>query len=200
MTTCVSDAPPPCRSYSGVSFTFVSDHLALDFAATVAWRTTQHKELLAEPEDFARWAAEARVVDCLEAVSQADLSQAHMLREAIYRLSLAASEGEPADPRDIARIRQAAARPPVRPVLQALGQVERRGGVQEVLATVAATASELLGGPDRLLIRHCAGEPCTRLFIDRSRAGTRRWCSKRSCGSRINAAAYRRRTREDEQA
>ncbi|WP_307161246.1 CGNR zinc finger domain-containing protein [Streptomyces rishiriensis] len=180
-------------------FTFVSDHVALDFAATVAWRTTRHTELLAEPEDFARWATAAEVVDRLEAVSQGDLVAARTLREAIYRLALAAAAGEPGDPQDAAVIRRAAAHTPVRPALQALGEVERRGGVNEVLATVAASASDLLGGPGRLLIRHCTGEPCTRLFLDRSRAGTRRWCSKRSCGSRINAAAYRRRVRQDGQ-
>lgn len=197
MTSCVFDVP--ALHTRGVSFVFVSDHPALDFAATVAWRTTHPKELLAVPEDFARWAVEAELVDRLEAVTQADLAQARTLREAIYRLALAAAEGGSADPQDVDRIRRATARPPVRPTLRALGRVERRGGVQEVLATLGASASDLLGGPDRLLIRHCAGEPCTRLFIDRSRAGTRRWCSKRSCGSRINAAAYRRRGRQDEQ-
>ncbi|MDQ0578652.1 putative RNA-binding Zn ribbon-like protein [Streptomyces rishiriensis] len=196
MTTCAFEIPAHTR---GVRFTFVSDHVALDFAATVAWRTTRHTELLAEPEDFARWATAAEVVDRLEAVSQGDLVAARTLREAIYRLALAAAAGEPGDPQDAAVIRRAAAHTPVRPALQALGEVERRGGVNEVLATVAASASDLLGGPGRLLIRHCTGEPCTRLFLDRSRAGTRRWCSKRSCGSRINAAAYRRRVRQDGQ-
>src|SRR4051794_17413633 len=56
------------RDTRTVSFVFVSDHLALDFAATVAWRTTLRHELLAEPRDFARWAAEAGVVDGLDAV------------------------------------------------------------------------------------------------------------------------------------
>jgi predicted RNA-binding Zn ribbon-like protein len=196
MTACAFKIPAHTR---GVSFIFVSDHLALDFAATVAWRTTRCTELLAEPEDFARWVTAAELVDRLEAVSQADLATARTLREAIYRLALAAATGGPGGPQDAAVIRQAAARTPVRPALQALGRVERRGGVQEVLATVAASASDLLGGPGRLLIRHCTGEPCTRLFLDRSRAGSRRWCSKRSCGSRINAAAYRRRVRQDGQ-
>ncbi|MGW2641940.1 CGNR zinc finger domain-containing protein [Streptomyces sp. NPDC001348] len=180
-----------------MSFAFISDHLALDFAATMAWRTTRREELLVEPQDFARWTVEAGVVDTLETVSQAELAKARALREAIYRLALATAEGRPSDSEDVARVQQATAHPPVRLTLHDVGRVERLGGVQEVLATLGASASDLLGGSDRLLIRHCAGEPCTRLFIDRSRAGTRRWCSKRNCGSRINAAAYRRRTRED---
>ncbi|GHE49930.1 hypothetical protein GCM10018785_19440 [Streptomyces longispororuber] len=190
----------PVAHTHGVSFLFVSDHPALDFAATVAWRTTRPVELLGGPQDFARWAAEAGLVDRLETVSRADLISARALREAIHRLALAAAGGGPADPRDVARVRRAAAHPPVRPVLRDLGRVERRGGVREVLATLGAGAADLLGGPDRLLIRRCAGEPCTRLFLDRSRAGTRRWCSKRSCGSRVNAAAYRRRTQRHDHA
>ncbi|MFJ7149083.1 CGNR zinc finger domain-containing protein [Streptomyces sp. NPDC100445] len=183
-----------------MSFIFVSDHLALDLAATVSWRTTRPEELLAEPADFARWATEARVVDRLEAVSRAELAKVRALREAIYRLALDAALGQGADPQDVAGVRQAAAHPPVSLTLKDLGRVERRGGVPEVLATLAVSASDLLGGPDRLLVRHCAGEPCTRLFLDRSRAGTRRWCSKQGCGSRVNAAAYRRRTRQDDGA
>lgn len=195
MTTCVSGAADAHNR--GVSFTFVSDHLALDFASTMAWRTTRREELLARPEDFARWTVEAGVVDELEAVSQAELAEARALRESIYRLALAAVERQPSDPEDVARIRQATTHPPVSLTLQAVGRVERRGGVQQVLATLAASASDLLGGPEHRLIRLCAGEPCTRLFVDRSQAGTRRWCSKRSCGSRMNAAAYRRRTRDE---
>jgi predicted RNA-binding Zn ribbon-like protein len=198
MTACV--LPPSAVPTPGAGFSFVSDHLALDFAATVAWRSTRPEELLAEPADFARWATQAAVVDRLETVSRADLATVRTVREAIHRLAVAALHAREADAQDVADVRQAAAHPPVRLVLKALGRVERRGGVPEVLATVAVAASDLLGGPDRLLLRHCAGEPCTRLFLDRSRAGTRRWCSKRSCGSRINAAAYRRRTRHTEPA
>ncbi|MGJ5756942.1 CGNR zinc finger domain-containing protein [Streptomyces galbus] len=197
MTSWVSE--DPAAHTRRVSFLFVSDHLALDFAATVAWRATDPKELLAGPGDFARWAVAAGVVDRLDTVTQDDLTRARALREAVYRLALAATADEPADPRDVTLVRRAAAHPPVRPALHDLGRVERRGGVTEVLATLATTASDLFGGPDRLLVRRCAGTPCTRLFVDRSRAGTRRWCDKRSCGSRVNAAAYRRRGGRPEQ-
>lgn len=191
MTTCVPD--PAASRTREAGFLFVSDHLALDFAATVAWRATRPEELLREPGDFARWAAEAGVVDRLEAVSRAEFAQALDLREAVHAVALAAAEGGRPRPRDVTAIRRAAALPPVRPVLHGLGRVERRGTVPDVLATLAAAASDLLGGPDHLLVRRCAADPCTRLFLDRSRAGSRRWCDKRSCGSRVNAAAYRRR-------
>jgi predicted RNA-binding Zn ribbon-like protein len=50
----------------------------------------------------------------------------------------------------------------------------------------------------RALQRHSRREQpadtrCTRLFVDRSRSGSHRWCDKPTCGGRADAAAYRRR-------
>jgi predicted RNA-binding Zn ribbon-like protein len=47
----------------------------------------------------------------------------------------------------------------------------------------------------RALLRRCDDPKCTRLFIDRSRGGRRRWCDMKGCGDRAKAAAYRRRHR-----
>ena len=38
-------------------------------------------------------------------------------------------------------------------------------------------------GVSRPAIRECAGEDCTRLFVDRSRAGNRTWCGMDECGA-----------------
>ncbi len=177
----------------GVDFFFVSDHLALDFAATLTWRTSYPIELLAEPADLSAWATQAGLTDRPGRVSRAALDRALLLREAVYRTAVAAEQGTDAAAADAGLIRECARGPQVVVVLKALGEVERCGGIDEVLATVATRASELFGGEERHLVRRCAGEVCTRLFLDRSRAGNRRWCDKLSCGSRANAAAYRRR-------
>ncbi|MBM7168699.1 ABATE domain-containing protein [Streptomyces sp. G44] len=176
-----------------MDFIFVSDHLALDFAATLSWRASHPIELLAEPADLAAWATQAGLTDHPGRVSRAGLDRARSLREAIYRTAVAAEQGADAAVADVRLIRECARGPQVVVALKALGEVERRGGVDEVLATVATRAGELFGGDDRRLVRVCAGTECTRLFLDRSRAGNRRWCDKLSCGSRANATAYRRR-------
>ncbi len=176
-----------------VDFTFVSDHLALDFAATLTWRTSYPIELLAEPADLAAWVTQAGLTDRPGRVGRAALDRARLLREAVYSTALAAERGEGAAAADVRLIRKYAAGPQVVVALKALGEAERRGGIDQALATVAARAGELFGGDDRHLVRHCAGGSCTRLFVDRSRAGNRRWCDKLSCGSRANASAYRRR-------
>jgi len=54
---------------------------------------------------------------------------------------------------------------------------------------VARSASELLTSGDLGPVRRCAGEDCTRLFLDTSRAGRRHWCDMSHCG---NLARFRR--------
>jgi CGNR zinc finger len=49
--------------------------------------------------------------------------------------------------------------------------------------------------PGRL--RACANEECRLFLIDRSRAGTARWCSMSGCGNRMKARRHYRRAARD---
>ncbi len=49
--------------------------------------------------------------------------------------------------------------------------------------------------PGRL--RACANDECRLFLIDRSRAGTARWCSMSGCGNRMKARRHYHRTRRD---
>jgi predicted RNA-binding Zn ribbon-like protein len=53
----------------------------------------------------------------------------------------------------------------------------------------------IIGGEDRAQLRECVNPRCTRLFIDTSRAGTRRWCGMTECGNKAKVAAFRARRR-----
>jgi predicted RNA-binding Zn ribbon-like protein len=64
-----------------------------------------------------------------------------------------------------------------------------------VLSTIARDAIDLLAGPYAGRIRECAHPDCSRLFLDVSHAGRRRWCGMTACGNRSKSAAYRRRVR-----
>jgi predicted RNA-binding Zn ribbon-like protein len=46
-------------------------------------------------------------------------------------------------------------------------------------------------------VKGCEGPVCTLLFLDRTRARARRWCSMAVCGNRAKQAAHRTRTRRD---
>jgi predicted RNA-binding Zn ribbon-like protein len=64
-----------------------------------------------------------------------------------------------------------------------------------LLYPILTTAAGLLTSNARSRIRQCAGESCGRLFVDRSNARKRRWCSMSECGNRRKARDHYRRTR-----
>jgi len=51
------------------------------------------------------------------------------------------------------------------------------------------------GTLDRL--KMCASDECKRVFFDRSRPGTRRWCQSTLCGNRQKTRTYRERLKQD---
>lgn len=69
---------------------------------------------------------------------------------------------------------------------------------EDALAGLSAVAAELyqgsiLGTLDRL--KMCAAEECRRVFFDRSKPATRRWCMSTLCGNRMKTRTYRARHR-----
>jgi predicted RNA-binding Zn ribbon-like protein len=173
-------------------FTFVSGNLALDFAGTVLHRDTTSEDALPTPETLQDWAVAAGLVDSPPSVSEAELARARAVREAVYRLALASVTGDDRRQDDIDVVNAAAAEAPVTAVLTEDG-LRRTGTAAAVVATIARTAVALLGSPDAARIRECGDPPCTRLFVDTSRAGARRWCDMTGCGNRAKVAGFRAR-------
>jgi predicted RNA-binding Zn ribbon-like protein len=171
----------------------LQERTVLDFLATVAERGTTDFEYLRRPEDLAAWAVEARVLSGPVRVTPGDLAGAVALREAMYRLLDAALDRVSPSPEDRDLVNAAARRAlPVRQ-LTGSGVVLRTGTVGAVLALLAADCLELYDSPDLQLLSRCDDPRCTRLYLDRSRGGRRRWCDMKGCGDRAKAAAYRRR-------
>jgi predicted RNA-binding Zn ribbon-like protein len=178
-------------------FSFRSDRLALDFAATLMFRGSgQPRELLDSPARLMAWALGSGVVSAAAPCEAGLLREAAKLREAIYRTAVARIAGYPAGPDDIDVLNDYGAAAPVTAVLGPGGTLTRSGTMPAVLATIARDAIELLGGPDAARLRQCGRSGCTRMFIDRSRGQNRAWCGMRECGNRVNAAAYRSRRRD----
>jgi predicted RNA-binding Zn ribbon-like protein len=176
-----------------VNFAFVSGHVALDFAGTLQHRRSASVDLLTSPDDLAGWTADAGLVDTPPPADEDALARAVSLREALYRLACSAREGTPYGARDRTLLNRVAAGEPVRKRLTAEGTVERVGDIDAALATVGREAVELLAGPLAAAIKECAAEDCTRLYVDTSRRGSRRWCDMRWCGNRAKAATFRAR-------
>ncbi|MER5864487.1 ABATE domain-containing protein [Kitasatospora sp. NPDC002040] len=176
-----------------MEFVFVGGDPALDLVGTVQRRRTLARDLLREPADLGAWTAAAGLVDQPVQAGPEELEQAHRLREAVYRLGLAAVAGEPYPTADRRLLNRLADGPVLGLDLRPDGTLRRTGSAAAVLATVARSAQELFALPLGAPIRECASEPCTRLYVDRSRRGVRRWCEMAGCGNRAKAAAFRER-------
>ncbi|MEV6277146.1 CGNR zinc finger domain-containing protein [Nocardia sp. NPDC051832] len=171
-------------------FTFVSGNLALDFAGTVKHRSTTSVDVLPTAGDLARWLVAAGLLDTADC-DVATLERALRLREAAYRLAAAAARGQAFDAADRRLVNDCARGELPSVTLRSDGGVTRAGGPEAALAMIARAAVELLGGPDRQRIKQCGRPPCTRLYVDTSRGGTRRWCDMTLCGNRAKSAAFR---------
>ncbi|MCW5735585.1 MAG: ABATE domain-containing protein [Enhydrobacter sp.] len=165
--------------------------LCLDFANTRYWRGQEvPTETLKSPADLAAWAKAAKPL------AASEFAQAIALREALYRLFDAQTQGKAAASRDLAVLNDALAQAPCRKTLRrGRGGYEwevdtKSGTALALLAPVLWSAGDLLSGPRLGNVRRCANPECGWLFLDDSRAGRRRWCSMSSCGNRAKARRH----------
>lgn len=183
-------------SPEGTRWWFDSGSLALDFAYTGPLGVSDAagpSETLSSAADLTAWLA-ARF-PCADAGDR-DLADAIRLRGAIGRLARAASAGHAGEGADIDLLNLYAATPDIPPrltggALQA-GRTDPRAA--QALSTVARDAVSLLSGQVAGRIRRCDGDDCGLIYLDTSRAASRRWCSMQRCGNRNKVRAHRARS------
>lgn len=61
-----------------------------------------------------------------------------------------------------------------------------------IIPIVESAADSLISG-DLGRVRRCGDTRCTRVFLDHTRNGRRRWCEMSTCGNRAKAARFRAR-------
>jgi predicted RNA-binding Zn ribbon-like protein len=61
-----------------------------------------------------------------------------------------------------------------------------------IIPIVESAADSLISG-DLGRVRRCGDARCTRVFLDHTRNGRRRWCEMSTCGNRAKAARFRAR-------
>jgi predicted RNA-binding Zn ribbon-like protein len=81
------------------------------------------------------------------------------------------------------------------------GAMVLRAARDDALAGLSSVVAELYDGSrngtlDRL--KMCASDECRRVFFDRSKPATRRWCMSSLCGNRMKTRNYRERQRSAE--
>jgi len=185
------------------------DDLCLAFANTLFWRgRPTPSESLRGIEDLLRWLAgtakmpaagieaAASRLDRRPAEASALFAAAIGLREAIYRVFAARAASEPVSDKDLALLNSALGEAPRRERLaQADGSFAwetKKIGVSAtgLLAPVLWSAADLLTHADRRRVRRCANDACLWLFVDETKAGTRRWCDMSSCGNRAKSRRH----------
>jgi len=190
-----SGNPPAVPVFDGLAQ--VGGHPALDFFNTVKYRGAREPgDRLHNFADCLRWTCVAGLVTADEAAAMSDVDSSEAersfreiiaLREAARRLF-----GE-MDARAAALVARhiESLRPVARidPVSGALTRGIPVNNPRDIGARIAAALADLLERRTTLRIRTCAGHDCDWLFIDRSKAGRRKWCDTRICG---NAARVRR--------
>ncbi|MFJ1732911.1 CGNR zinc finger domain-containing protein [Streptomyces sp. NPDC088254] len=209
----VHRAPAASGSPHDSGVALVGGHPVLDFVNTVAWRldSVRTADRVQGAEAWARWAVAGGLLtaDRAEALLQeapADSASAKDATAALVDLratlcpildALVDDEAPPAEEwealrRSLMQAREDATLPPTFPLRWQSG-ADRLGDLRHALALLT---EDLLGGDDLGRIRRCAGPGCGWFFLDRSRSGTRRWCSSDDCGNRDRARRHYSRTRQ----
>ena len=186
-------------------FQFVAGNLALDFVNTVAFRADPAKQNdhLQSAEDVQRWAGQAQLPD-RAAISSGPLKAAELrrirtVREQLFAVFHAMATDDPIPADTLTRVGDALNDCCARRHLSIEGAEVRwtwRPGARcadYLLYPVLTAATDLLTSASRGSVRQCEDAGCGWLFLDRSNARTRRWCSMADCGNRHKARKYYRR-------
>ena len=187
-------------------FQFIAGHLALDFINTVAFRADPGRKAdhLQRAEDVHRWASQAHLPDRAAInsgprVGTAALRHIRAVREELFAVFHAIASGDPIPADTLGRVgnalheccakrRLSTDRAGVRWAWRASARP-----TDYLLYPVLTTATDLLTSPSRGLVRQCEDADCGWLFLDRSNARKRRWCSMADCGNRNKVRNYYRR-------
>jgi predicted RNA-binding Zn ribbon-like protein len=194
---------------------FVGEHLALDFLNTTAAPRGAQVEWLADGNDLVDWLELARSIEAADAARISEFGsgaldevarQAREFREWL-RGFVTARLGKPlrATAAAVTPLNELLARDNRFQRVEAAGRdaedgrrlllrrVHRWENPGELLHPIAGAAADLICNQDFRLIRSCEGSACMLVFLDRTKAHARRWCSMAVCGNRAKAAAHRAR-------
>jgi predicted RNA-binding Zn ribbon-like protein len=196
---------------------FVGDHLALDFLNTLATPKDVPVEWLGNGRDLVDWLEQAKLIDRDVAVR----FRASKQQQELDRVAQKAREfrdwlrgfvtrhlGKALAPRSaktLGPLNELLAGDTSHPTVAPGGgeqplrlrRVHRWDSPAELLYPIAEAAADLVCSVDFRLIGACEGSTCTLLFLDRTKAHARRWCSMAVCGNRAKVAAHRARKARD---
>lgn len=173
-------------------FEFSAGSPALCLIDTIGDRGGACAERLLASGDLDRWLREASLVgNDARGATENDLAEARVLRDAVYRSAMMLMDREPPESADIEIINRIARLAPPSPQWRD-GKVVplAEDAIAAAFSLIAADAVAILAAPCIERVRLCP--ECRMMFLDRSAAGRRRWCSSASgCGNRAKVREHR---------
>ncbi|GHF40784.1 putative RNA-binding Zn ribbon-like protein [Amycolatopsis bartoniae] len=181
----------------------VGGDVVLDFVNTVTWRLRPDRlaDELRTPEVLVAWLLRTGLVRQAPAPvspqrAARTLSRVRDLREDLYAVLAASIAGREPPPSD--RLHRTMLRALARARVVSVVPLRESfvpSDVADVPVLLALEARRFLRDVDPVRLRQCADDGCGWLFLDRSRNGSRRWCSSADCGNRARARRHYERTR-----
>ncbi|NUO60285.1 MAG: hypothetical protein HOV78_26770 [Hamadaea sp.] len=196
------------RAHEFRSQDLVAGDVVLDFVNTVTARDTEPIDWLDSYATLLTWARLAELPPAASPVLAAEahahprraaraLADAKVLREALWGLFTALSEGSAPPPEAVARLTDSWRSAAAAVVLTDLaGRLEptvtpETSGLAYPEHYVALRAVRLLENLPSPRLRVCGGRHCGWLFLDSSKAGRRRWCDMATCGNAEKTRRHR---------
>jgi predicted RNA-binding Zn ribbon-like protein len=185
----------------------VPDELAnlYDFANTLDVRHFTHRGVvhqqgdeLGSPRELGAWMSQRGLLFNSAKITSAMLEAALRLRAGV-RDYLQRDPAERGSDKEALRSLNEALKPfPLAVELRGKDGARLKATRDDALAGLSQLVAELYNGSrdgtlDRL--KMCASDECRRVFFDRSKPATRRWCMSTLCGNRIKTRNYRERQR-----
>ena len=189
-------------------FEYTGKRLCLDFTNTVEDRMTDPRELLQSYNDLLLWGQQGQLLTNEETSrlreeavhhrkeAEGVLQRATNLREAMYRILVAAAEESSPAQDDLLTLNAEVARTMSQACIVpaedgfAWDWQHKEQALDCVLWPVVRSASALLTSEHLADVRVCAADDCGWLFLDTSKNHSRRWCDMKSCGNRAKARKH----------
>lgn len=188
--------------------------LCLDFTHTLANRFSAPEEQLNSYDDVVAWGIFSHLLTEDEAEqllhkakdrpgeARAAFVRAVDVREVLYRIFYAISQGDEAHEHDLAVLNAELAG-----AMSLAGLARKDDGftwdwsaskpeLDVVLWHVVRSAAELLTSEKLPDVRACAADDCRWLFLDISKNHSRRWCDMQTCGNQAKARRHYSRKKE----
>jgi predicted RNA-binding Zn ribbon-like protein len=195
------------------AFDFTNNRLCLDFTNTLHDRATKTpRDHFNTYTDLVWWSKEVHILGAEETQSLLEEAQHHpeeaaqvfrdavALREAIYRVFAALVRESSPEDADLQILNTAYAEAMGRACIIQHGDIfawDWRGketALERMLWDIVRSAVELLVSQKLSLVRECAAEDCSWLFLDSSKNHSRRWCDMKGCGNRAKVGRHYEKT------